>query len=370
MFATVPVDWQLTDTYFVVAHFHYVLVGGIVFALFAATYYWFPKFSGRMLSERLGKWQFWLWVIGFNGTFGIQHALGLMGMPRRVYTYADNPGWALANAISSFSVIFMAAGTLVLVWNVIVSLRRGKIAGDNPWDGFTLEWATSSPPPTENFDKLPEIKGRRPVWDLNYPEYADWKTTKTPADSGLRPNAGVVSSWAFIVSEAIFFILLLVAYVVFNSSPENNGPNSQSVLEPVRVAVISSLLLLSSLTCWLAERALHRGNTKRFKQMVLATIGLGVAFLGGQIVEYVGLMRQGVTMQTNLFASTFFTVTGFHGFHVFAGLVALAIMLVVVQKGRVDSHRPGAFRGVALYWHFVDVVWLAVFSIVYLRALQ
>ena len=144
MFAAVPIDWQLTDTYFVVAHFHYVLVGGIVFALFAATYYWFPKISGRMLDERLGKIQFWLWLIGFNATFGVQHFLGLMGMPRRVYTYADNPGWALLNGISSAGAALMAAGTLVLVWNVCQSLRCGRVAGNNPWG-----WGSrsSGPPP-------------------------------------------------------------------------------------------------------------------------------------------------------------------------------------------------------------------------------
>ena len=131
MFAAVPIDWQLTDTYFVVGHFHYVLIGGTVFGLFSATYYWFPKITGRMLSERLGKWQLWLWVFGLNATFLSQHVLGVMGMPRRVYTYADNPGWMALNAFAGAGAVAMAVGTLVLLLNIWVSLRRGEKAGDN-----------------------------------------------------------------------------------------------------------------------------------------------------------------------------------------------------------------------------------------------
>ena len=117
-----------------------------------------------MLSERLGKWQLWLWVFGLNATFLSQHVLGVMGMPRRVYTYADNPGWMALNAFAGAGAVAMAAGTLVLLLNIWVSLRRGEEAGDNPWEAFTLEWATSSPPPPENFAVIPEVSSRRPVW--------------------------------------------------------------------------------------------------------------------------------------------------------------------------------------------------------------
>ena len=268
MFATVPVDWQLTDTYFVVAHFHYVLIGGIVFALFAATFYWFPKMTGRMLDERLGKIQFWLWVIGFNGTFGVQHLLGLMGMPRRVYTYADDPGWALLNGISTASAFLMAAGTLVLIWNIVISLLRGRPAGKNPWEAFTLEWYTSSPPPVENFESLPPIKSRRPVWDVDHPDLADWKTSQTPEDSGHRADKATVAATAFIVSEAIFFALLLVAYVVFNTAEVSQGPTSETTLDVTRTAVFSVFLISSSLTCWLAERSLRLGKQVWFLTML------------------------------------------------------------------------------------------------------
>jgi cytochrome c oxidase subunit 1/cytochrome c oxidase subunit I+III len=175
MFANVPIDWQTTDTYFVVAHFHYVLFGGTLFAIFAGFYYWFPKMTGRMLDERLGKWHFWLNFVGFNMTFFIQHILGLVGMPRRVWTYPDLPGWGLMNLISSAGVLFTIASLLALAWNILASLRHGQPAGDNPWDAWTLEWATSSPPPVHNFDQLPPIRGRRPLWDIAHPGQEDWR---------------------------------------------------------------------------------------------------------------------------------------------------------------------------------------------------
>jgi cytochrome c oxidase subunit I len=178
-FATVPVDWQMTDTYFVVAHFHYVLFGGTAFALFAAAYYWFPKITGRMLSERLGKWNFWLTVVGFNTTFFVQHALGLMGMPRRVYTYPDLPYWGTLALISTVGAFIMLIAVSIFLANIAYSLRKGVPAGDNPWNAWTLEWATSSPPPVENFNELPEIRSRRPLWDLAYPDKADWRLDPT-----------------------------------------------------------------------------------------------------------------------------------------------------------------------------------------------
>jgi cytochrome c oxidase subunit 1 len=175
MLAVVPFDWQVTDSYFVVAHFHYVLLGGLLFTLFGAIYYWFPKATGKMLNETLGKWHFWLLVIGFHLTFDTQHFAGMLGMPRRIYTYASGRGWDTLNLVSSIGVIFQAAAVLCLVWNISRSLRKGKPAGNDPWDAWTLEWATTSPPPEYNFAVLPEVRSSRPLWDLKHPEDPDWR---------------------------------------------------------------------------------------------------------------------------------------------------------------------------------------------------
>jgi cytochrome c oxidase subunit 1 len=175
MMAAAPLDWQLTDSYFVVAHFHYVLLGGLLFTLFGAVYYWFPKATGRMLNETLGKWHFWLLVIGFHITFDTLHFAGILGMPRRIYTYAAGRGWEGLNLVASIGVIFQAAGVACLIWNIIHSVRKGALAGDDPWDAWTLEWATTSPPPEYNFVVLPEVRSSRPLWDLKHPEDPDWK---------------------------------------------------------------------------------------------------------------------------------------------------------------------------------------------------
>src|SRR3954447_5044634 len=164
MVASVPIDMQVHDTYFVVAHFHYVLIGGAVFPLIGAVYYWFPKITGRMLSERLGQWNFWLAFIGFNVAFFPMHILGLMGMPRRVYTYTPEMGWDNLNLLSSAGAAVFAASFAVLIVNVILSLRRGELAVDNPWGASTLEWASSSPPPPYNFSRIPVVTHRDPLW--------------------------------------------------------------------------------------------------------------------------------------------------------------------------------------------------------------
>jgi cytochrome c oxidase subunit 1 len=170
MLAEPPLDFQLHDTYFIVAHFHYVMFGGSVFAVFSSIYYWFPKYTGRMLDERLGKLSFALLFIGFNLTFFPQHDLGLRGMQRRIYTYPSDAGWNFLNLLSSIGAYMIGLGVLPTIANMFISYRRGEIAGDNPWDGQTLEWATSSPPPEHNFELLPPIRSERPLWDANHPD--------------------------------------------------------------------------------------------------------------------------------------------------------------------------------------------------------
>jgi len=173
MLATAPFDWQLGNSYFVVAHFHYVLVGAILFMLFSAFYYWYPKMTGRLLSEKLGTWHFWLFLIGFHLTFDLMHIPGILGMPRRVYTYEADRGWMLWNILVSSGALIQTAGTLVFVYNLIWSYFKGPVAGPDPWDAWTLEWSTASPPPSYNFAVLPSVESRRPLWDLKHPEDLD-----------------------------------------------------------------------------------------------------------------------------------------------------------------------------------------------------
>jgi heme/copper-type cytochrome/quinol oxidase subunit 1 len=165
MLAAEPVDLQVHDTYFVVAHLHYVLIGGMVFPLFAAFYYWFPKITGRMMSERLGIAAFALFFVGFNVTFFPMHILGLHGMPRRIYTYLPETGWSTLNGIELIGVVLMTLGTLTFMLDAWLAVRAGVAASDNPWQAGTLEWATTSPPPACNFVHPPTVAGREPVWD-------------------------------------------------------------------------------------------------------------------------------------------------------------------------------------------------------------
>jgi cytochrome c oxidase subunit 1 len=172
MLASAPFDFEATDTYFVVAHMHYVLFGTAAFAMFGGIYFWYPKVTGRMHSEALAKWHFWLMFVGFNVAFFPQHLLGLRGMPRRIADYDPHLGWNFLNLLSTVGAFVIALSIVPFFWNIAVSARRGAPAGDDPWGGYSLEWATTSPPPTHNFDWLPPIRSERPVFDLRHADVA------------------------------------------------------------------------------------------------------------------------------------------------------------------------------------------------------
>ena len=175
MLAVSPLNWQLHNSYFVIAHFHYVLVGAIVMCIFAGIYYWYPKATGRMMSDTLGKWHFWLFAIGFHLCFDAMHFLGFFGMPRSIYTYEADRGWMPINMLASIGGAIQGIAVLIFAYNLIVSYFRGKPAGNDPWDAWTLEWSIPSPPPEYNFAEEPVVRSRRPLWDLKHPEDPDWR---------------------------------------------------------------------------------------------------------------------------------------------------------------------------------------------------
>jgi cytochrome c oxidase subunit 1/cytochrome c oxidase subunit I+III len=361
--AIVPMDWQTHNSYYLVAHFHYVAVGGILFANLAAVHYWFPKMSGRMLSEKLGRLSFWLMVIGFNGTFLIQHFLGLAGMGRRIYTYPDLPGWGWMNMLSTVSAFFMAAGSIVILWNIACALLWGAPAGDNPWDAWTLEWATTSPPPVENFHALPPIRSRRPLWDVANPTRPD-PVVGPEGDATHRIDKNVCAMVTFVLSETGFFGTLILAFLYYNVQPQP-GPSTKD-LDLMRTLFFSLFLFASSFTLWRSEVSLHRGRVGGMIAWLSLTIALGAIFIGGQALEYAGMIGHGTLINSNLFSTTFFTLTGFHGIHVIVGLLCLTIVLVLAFAGDFSVKPPAALKMVGIYWHFVDVIWVFVLTVVYI----
>ncbi|MDQ2889698.1 MAG: cytochrome c oxidase subunit I [Gemmatimonadota bacterium] len=455
MTAAVPFDWQLTDTYFIVAHLHYVLVGINVFPVFAGFYYWFPKMTGRMLDEKLGRWNFWTMFIGVNVLFFPMHWLGLMGMPRRIYTYDSGLGWSTSNLIVTIGAYVFATGVLLFIINVLRSLKHGVIAGDNPWDAPTLEWSTSSPPPPYNFASIPVIASRHPLWENRLPDEGSGRSVlsngplledgretfgitpldaepdvvmRMPADSiwplvlafgltvtsfgllgpsngltivgvllaflavvawfapasgarrhemvdtlfGMLPVNGEgrhsVAWWGMvcvIATEAAFFAYLLASYAYLSASSINPWPT----LPPdLKLALPNTVILIgSSFVLEYGRRAGEGGKPSRLRGAMFVTILLGVAFLFIQALEFHNKLVS-IRPSSDAYGSLFYTITGFHGAHVAVGLLML---LTVLLRGSNRAERGDnggwlAVANVTMYWHFVDVVWLFVFTTFYL----
>jgi heme/copper-type cytochrome/quinol oxidase subunit 1 len=225
MVGSVPFDLQVHDTFFVVAHFHYVLIGGTVFPLFGAFYHWFPKITGRMLSDTLGRWSCALFFVGFNLTFFPMHVLGLHGMPRRVYTYPADSGWGTLNLVATGGGVLITAAVLIFLIDVVRSLRSGAVAADDPWHAGSLEWATSSPPPPYNFLHAPTVGGREPLWD-------------NPPD---QPVVGGLAA-----GDREF----LVTYVM-NAAPDHRSISPDPSVWPMLTAIASTALFIGSIfTPW------------------------------------------------------------------------------------------------------------------------
>jgi cytochrome c oxidase subunit I len=440
--ALIPLDWQVTDSYFVVAHLHYVLIGANVFPVFAALYYWYPKMTGRLLDERLGKWSFVTMFVGFTLTFFPMHITGVLGMTRRIYTYGADRPWVLANQIETAGAAILTIGILLTIINVIVSKRRGIVAGKNPWNADTLEWDTESPPPVYGSVHLPTVATLHPLWDEHDEEHdpndervfdqgrLTLTTTmidaepvavaKVPEDSlaplvatigfygiftalllkeqwyalGAALLTGLVMAWWqwpkpekqpepppiddilrgaldvkrgsfgmkwFIGTEAMLFVGLFFAYYYLGTLqphwPLSKPPKLTFAL------VMLGILLASSIVLHWGETREKLGKDVQARVAIALTLVLGAVFVVVQMAEYHVHLRE-MLPQEDSYASIFFTITSFHAAHL---LVGLAMLGYVLFQPSLDPDRPPhkPLHAAALYWHFVDVVWVVIVALLY-----
>jgi cytochrome c oxidase subunit I+III len=477
MTAAVPLDWQLTDTYFVVAHLHYVLLGINVFPVLGGIAYWFPKFTGRMMNERFGRITFWVVLVGFNVGFFPMHVSGLLGMPRRIYTYPSGMGWDTSNLLTTIGSFVFGIGIVMFVINAWISARRGARAGENPWGAAGLEWSVASPTPVYNFAVLPLVASRHPLWEtrgdtrrtslrvgyrladgrealavtplaaspsaiLKMPDdtcmpfvlallatgvfaamlvrspalvcialagcaaaTAAWLWPRatlgqrartsmrtrgpTPAATGARPDEPAsqaappgapaacveplpvgscgerASGWwgvlTLVATEAGLFGYLLFCYFYLQSQSAARWP-PEGMPKLALAAVNTIVLLSSSVFVWLGERAVRAGRRPRAVAALAVALALGIAFALVQLHEW---RDRPYGPTAHLYGSLYFTITGFHLAHVVAGLLILALLTGWTAAGFFGRERRVALTVGGLYWHFVDVVWLFIFTALY-----
>ncbi len=425
--ASIALDHQLRGTYFVVAHFHYIMVGAGILALFGGLYYWFPKITGRMYNEKVAKSHFALSFVSFNLLYFPMFLL--MDMPRRVYTYTPDVGWAPLNSLATIGGFIFGLSQLLLPLNLGWSLRRGISVGPNPWEGSTLEWAIPSPPPLHNFDEMPIVEDgivhfgtgqstamsvgngyethsrHQSPWPIvmafgaflfllgltvprpppnflfSLPGVAvglvglygygserfivpeDYKVDTWPFLKVPRVRLGV---WTFLASEIIFFGVLLGAYFFVRVNTATWPPFDTFSVQ--RGAVNTFILLTSSLTAVLALASARAGSRTGLVVGLLATFALGATFLFNKAVEWQELASAPISLFTSYpFAATsYYITTGVHGVHVFAGLAMLGYLVSKAVKGHYLDGGHDAIHHFGLYWHFVDIVWIFLFPLFYL----
>jgi cytochrome c oxidase subunit I+III len=417
--ASIALNYHIRGTYWVVAHFHYVMAGTVIFALFAGLYYWFPKMTGRMYNEKLARVHFVLSFIGFNLLYFPMFLL--LDMPMRVFTYTADTGWGLLNHMASMGGFIFGLSQLLLYLNLALSLKRGEPAGPNPWGAWTLEWTVSSPPPPHNFDVTPDLtRGYLVLPNGGSHKHAGFKHhyTALPAvlslgvmiaflgvvvsqyvlvaglaviaiaiakwfkddvlDKFAAPEEPVgerwpfttagkekVGFWVFLASEMILFGSLISAYLFIRVKSPAWPPGPE--LHDVTIGFVNTLILLtSSFSIVLALEALKTRDMGGFKLALVTTFLLGLAFLIVKGFEWSKLFEEGFVPGSGLPADTYYAITGAHAAHVIAGLVAMLYLILKAFKGRFSSEKHVAVENFGLYWHMVDIVWVFLFPLFYL----
>ncbi len=415
--SSVALDYYLRGTYWIVAHFHYTLVGGATTGLIAALYYWWPKMTGRMFNEKLGKLHFIVYMIGFNLLYFPMHFL--IDMPRRVFTYPAGMGWELPNMLATMGTIVFALSWLILFINLYQSLRKGEPAGNNPWGAWSLEWLVPSPPPRHNYDGQPVVKadgtitiqpipanGGHHIHETHYSKWplfislgmfvtflgvglglpvlllgaliligsiVGWAKEKfiavEPAEGERWPFANVervrLGVWTLLFGEVVLFGALIGSYI-FVRINSATWPAPGEFLNPMEGAINTFILVTSSLTAILALAGAKSGNQGLLRGGLIATFILGFIFLFNKGREWSELFSHGITFSSGLPATTYYITTGAHGMHVAAGLAVLIYLIIHAFKGRITKENHAGLEGFDLYWHFVDIVWLFLFPLFYL----
>jgi cytochrome c oxidase subunit I+III len=424
--SSVALDYQFRGTYWVVGHFHYVLVGATIFGLFAGIYYWFPKITGRMYNEKLGKLHFLISFIGFNILYFPMFLL--IDMPRRIWTYQPNTGWGELNMIATIGAFIFGPAQLLLFYNLYKSMKHGDLAGANPWGGWTLEWATSSPPPPEDFPGIPDLRtgvlhfvqldgsglsevganhsnhlSKWPIiislslalflfgvslWPLNVAGsiiffagviiglYAligwsrddikeHFKIPEEPMREQWpfeKADKIKLGVWILVFSEMLLFATLIGTYAYYRYISPT-WP-APGTIHDIRIGTVNTLILLtSSFTLIMALVFARVNNLRGLKIGLILTFGLGLLFLIIKGFEWSELMLHNFTFSSGLPASTYYITTGTHAAHVIAGLGGLLYLIAKTFNGNVKVNTVESF---GIYWHFVDIVWIFLFPLFYL----